>query len=97
MADNIIWACPKCKAQANEHGKGSCEGRDYFCLGFICECEGDQEPDHGGTYSNPCPNANCYHCGWGGKFPKPPGKILPWEKKALEAGWTPPAGWGKKE
>ena len=91
--EKIKFECPKCGATPNEHGKGDCRNR--YCMGFVCECDGDTAETHGDSYSDPCPNANCDHCGWFGKFPKPPGKILPWEKKALEAGWTPPVGWNK--
>ena len=64
----IEWRCPKCGADANEHGKGECISRQSSCMGFICECEGDSGDDHG-TEKEICPHANCYHCGWGGKFP----------------------------
>lgn len=65
------WACPKCGADANEHGKGECMARSGgagACMGFICECEGDSDDKHG-TEAEPCPLATCYHCGWGGQFP----------------------------
>lgn len=97
-----LWACPDCGAKHQTHGKG-----DYCklnapghssCDGLVCECweEGVDEilsgaPDHGISFANPCVNANCYHCGWGGSLPVKPKGLLPWEKKALEAGWAPPA------
>ena len=94
------WACPKCGAAANEHGKGGagdCKdwrpGRSY-CNGFLCECDGDTGTTHGESLAEPCPDARCYHCNWAGEFPKPPAKAQAWEKKALAAGWTPPKGWG---
>lgn len=104
MAIKIEWACPKCGAVANAHGKGGsnkCEDRlsrnGEDCSGFICECDGDEggidiatEGGHGECFSNPCPTATCYHCGWGGTFPKRPKGLQPWERKALEAGWAPP-------
>lgn len=101
MSDKIKWACPKCGAPANKHGKGGyskCrdQSMDSGCNGFLCECEDDSDyddPDHGTTFSNPCPNANCYHCGFGGVFPKAPAKTPAWAKKALAEGWTPPEGW----
>lgn len=95
----IKWACPKCGADANKHGKGGedkCqEGRHGSeCQGFLCECD-NNEPgaDHGQTHEDPCPEANCYHCGWGGVFPPKPAKLKGWAKTAWEAGWRPPAGW----
>lgn len=92
---NIEWKCPKCGATANSCGKEIddplCGGSS--CTGFICECDTDTDDEHGNHWTNPCPNANCYHCGWGGSFPKKPGKMPPWAKKALEAGWKPPEGW----
>lgn len=93
MATRIPWGCPKCGAGASGHGKGPCRSRTVaICEGFICECEGDQESTHGESLADPCRAANCYHCGWGpGKFPKAPRGLAPWEKKALSAGWTPPA------
>jgi hypothetical protein len=80
----VEWACPKC---------GANESSD---LAFICECERDFDEDevdgeHGISYVNPCPSANCYACGWGGKFPKLPLGLKAWEKTALAAGWTMPA------
>jgi hypothetical protein len=91
------WACPKCGADANKHGKGGVEkctdriSGTQQCLGFICECENDTEDSHGTTVDDPCREANCYHCGWGGTFPVMPKGLQAWEKKALEAGWSPPA------
>lgn len=96
----IKWECPKCSARPNHHGKGGASRCRYTdgllkaCNGFLCECEDDEE--HVGSYANPCPEANCYHCGWGGKFPTKPKGIQPWERKALDAGWMPPSGWGKR-
>jgi hypothetical protein len=76
----VTWACPKCGARAHKHGqggKGACQEERHCsaCEGFICECPDDAADDHGRTLKDPCPNANCYHCGWGGKFPTP--KHLP--------------------
>jgi len=59
----------------------------------LCDCDDDTSATHGETHADPCPNAHCYHCGWQGKFPRPPRNMKPWEKTALAAGWTPPAGW----
>lgn len=91
---NIPWACPKCGAPANNHGKGNrerCRARGLSdCPGFLCECDGDTDDHHGEQYADPCPEAKCHHCGWSGTFPMPPKKAAPWEKKALAAGWTPP-------
>lgn len=93
MSDSmpIKWACPKCGAEANKHGKGGQKKCDYSsdaeCNGFLCECA-DDHAEH--SFANPCENANCYHCGWGGTFPVKPKGLQAWEKKALEAGWTPP-------
>lgn len=92
----IPFQCPKCGAKPQKHGSGACQDNPNDCEGFICEC-GDyldnlvavEKEDHGETFSNPCHFAHCYHCGWGGTFPKKPKGLLPWEKKALEAGWTP--------
>jgi hypothetical protein len=93
----IDWACPKCGAKPSEHGKGGeTKCRDRYCEGFICECDGDQADAHGELLSDVCEQANCHHCGWGGKFPRPPRSALPWEKKALAAGWSPPDGWSVK-
>lgn len=103
MAD-IEWKCPRCQAPPNACGKavqhlhgGRCDDPKH-CSGFICECDprdipGCEAEEHGTTLTNRCENANCYHCGWGGTFPKLPGKMPAWAKKALEAGWTPPTGW----
>lgn len=97
------WACPKCGATPSEHGRNEC--RDMIsrlhspdrCLGFVCECcecvEDEDDNEHGATLAKPCHAAVCWHCGWHGTFPKPPGRIPAWAKKALEAGWTPPEGW----
>jgi len=90
------WKCPKCGAPAHGHGKGGLDKCDYedpagLCEGFICECMIDDNDEcHGMTLENPCPEANCYHCGWGGTFPVPPKGLQAWEKKALAAGWTMP-------
>ena len=99
------FKCPKCGATPNKHGKGECADRVSYrehsvCLGCICECaedDNDSEAEgHGESFENPCPNAVCAHCGWGGTLPVKPKGLQTWEKKALEAGWTPPAN-RKKE
>ena len=96
----IKWACPKCGAGVDEHGKGgpdSCN-KHYSrrCGGFICDCQNwdHQTEKHGEVQHDPCEHAVCEHCGWEGRFPPLPKKLKPWEKQALKAGWTPPKGWG---
>jgi hypothetical protein len=98
----VEWKCPKCGAPPNGCGKGGyekCQNRSSFqesCSGFLCLCADDSGLEHGETYSDPCPEANCYHCGWGGTFPLPKydvKKLKGWAKKAYEAGWRPPEGW----
>jgi hypothetical protein len=94
----IEFKCPKCQAPPNDHGKGGPEkcndrhgrSQDSGCMGFICECDNDGSEGHGESFEDPCPSANCYHCGWGGTFPTKPKGLQAWEKKALDAGWTPP-------
>lgn len=91
----IKWACPKCGADANKHGKGGKEKcldnrRDDECCGLLCECDGDTDEKHGSNFEDPCTNAFCHHCEWSGVFPVKPKGLLPFEKKALEAGWSPP-------
>lgn len=99
----VKWACPDCGADANKHGKGGKEkchdtlgGRSKeSCNGFICECDprevpGADKDDHGLTFDNTCPSANCFHCRWSGEFPQMPKKLQSWEKQALKAGWAPP-------
>lgn len=98
MNGKTKWACPKCGADANAHGKGGadkCRKNQYGreCQGFLCECESDASEDHGESHEDPCPEANCYHCGWGGQFPMKPLKLKGWAKTAWDAGWRPPAGW----
>lgn len=91
------WECPKCNATANEHGHGDCHGRTRdYCCGFLCECDAETSESHGLVLSESCKNAYCHHCGWGGTFPKPPKSALPWEKKALAAGWIPPEARAKE-
>lgn len=85
-----IWVCPDCGAQFNCK-KDDCD--DRRCQGLICGCEHDTSNIHGTTQSDPCKNAVCYHCNWEGRVPPTPKKLKPWEKKAIEAGWTPPEGW----
>lgn len=90
------WACPKCGAEPDKHGKGACCAASVgpCCDGFLCDCDDEgATPDHGETHAHPCPSAKCYHCGWEGRFPRPPRNMKPWEKTALAAGWAPPAGW----
>ena len=98
----VEWKCPDCAAEPNEHGKG---GRDRCidrhsseaaCAGFLCECDGETNPGHGESFADVCVSAICYHCGWTGTYPKPPMGIQAWERKALEAGWTPPADRAKE-
>jgi hypothetical protein len=104
MDRSFEWKCPKCGADANEHGTGGSEKckdslfrQGNSCQGFLCECPDSGESlTHGQLLSDVCEEAVCHHCGWSGKFPRLPGKILPWEKKALAAGWNPPDGWGKR-
>jgi len=90
--ESLKWACPKCGAEAHKHGKKDCLSRGLGdCEGLICECDDDGGgPQHGQVFNDPCPNANCYHCGWGGTLPIKPKGLQKWEKQALEAGWTPP-------
>lgn len=86
------WKCPKCSAPANGCGKGG-QCRGGACLGLLCECPSGGGGSKHGTESDPCPNANCYHCEWGGVFPPPKFKLKGWAKTAWDAGWRPPAGW----
>lgn len=89
------FKCPECDAKPHQHGKGGkekCVAINGDCDGFVCECfEGGDLDDHGESFSNPCFDARCYHCGWRGQIPILPKKLQAWEKKALEAGWIPPA------
>lgn len=67
------FKCPKCGAKPGEHGKGGPEAchetsREQ-CQGVICECADEGVKTHGEVASDPCPSANCYHCGWGGTLP----------------------------
>ena len=95
------WACPRCGAEPEKHGKGGesrCNYDSTPCYGFVCECERDTDDETHGTTREPCPVANCHHCGWGGTFPLPPPKFDPkklrgWAKTAWGAGWRPPTGW----
>ncbi len=94
----ITWACPGCSAVAHKHGKGGakeCQSRHHDCDGFICQCDPDvagfDDEDHGTSFAKVCHNAECEHCGWSGAFPQKPKGLQAWEKKALEAGWAPPA------
>lgn len=92
--DQDPWKCPKCSAAANKCGKEvphtddgiPCSGR---CMGLICDCDHTTSKNHG-TDADPCQNANCYHCGWGGTVPMPAKKLVGWQKKAWDAGWRPP-------
>lgn len=104
---HVGFSCPQCGAKPQAHGKGDCCYDQVECTGFLCECqleenaEANQElidrEDHGESMANPCPHAACYHCGWFGKVPaEMPKGVLPWEKKALAAGWTPPKNWKKE-
>ena len=89
----ITWACPTCGAEAHKHGRGgsdACVAREGRCDGFVCECDDFEGGDHGVCFANPCTNAVCCHCGWQGQFPPKPKGLQAWEKKALDAGWTPP-------
>lgn len=89
----IPWACPKCGAKPDHHGKGgadACLEESTICQGLICECEDEGGDDHGETFAEPCRHANCYHCGWGGTVPQRPKGLQAWEKKAPEAGWVMP-------
>lgn len=86
-----VWACPKCGAPPNACGKGDCLSHGENCCGLLCECDSDSnEGVSHGTLADTCPLANCYHCGWGGKYPVKPKGLLPWEKRALELGWIMP-------
>lgn len=100
--DLMAWACPECGATHQKHGNGGkddCRDRGGGpCNGLVCECWeiGTNEtisnkPDHGRSFANVCGNAMCYHCGWSGALPPRPKGLAPWEKKALDAGWTMPA------
>lgn len=97
-AMSFEFRCPKCSAEPHSHGKGGClsPGSDH-CEGLICECDPtdlprSEEPDHGTTLNNPCCEANCYHCGWGGTVPRKPKGLQAWERTALAAGWKMPEG-----
>jgi hypothetical protein len=97
----LEFKCPKCGASPHKHGKGGKDectyrGSSSLCDGLICDCDPDQCPaselaDHGQSFNNPCEEAHCYHCGWGGTIPTAPKGLQAWEKKALVAGWTPPS------
>ena len=105
----VKWACPKCGATPEGHGKGGAKvchddgrfGGDSRCNGFLCNCLDSGEPeetvdasDHGHTQDNPCTNATCAHCNWFGTFPIP---LV--DSKKLK-GWKRQAwkaGWRPKE
>jgi hypothetical protein len=95
----IEFKCPKCGTTpdgCSKKTRDKCLGKGSGpCLGFICECEEDG-PDHGTSFTDVCCQANCYHCGHGCSFPTKPKKLQAWEKKALEAGWTPPEARAKE-
>ena len=95
---SVEWKCPRCGATPEAHGKKLpdplCRG-SRECRGFLCECEVDTK-EHGTSLADVCAQANCYHCGWGGVFPSKPKRAAPWEVKALQAGWTPPADRAKE-
>ena len=102
----IKWACPKCGAEPEKHGRGGIDeciertATEKSCQGFLCECgwgeddDGTVAPnervDHGETQDNPCTNAVCYHCGWDGIFPPPPVDVKKLKGWAKTA-WD--AGW----
>jgi hypothetical protein len=72
--EDDTWRCPVCNCGPEGCGdddtvKKDCEARSLGCLGFVCECDNEGTETHG-TPEEPCPAANCYHCGWGGTFPK---------------------------
>jgi hypothetical protein len=103
VGHKVTWACPKCGAHPDTHGKGGYQaclspqvrpGADS-CSGFLCECH-DDSPGHGESIDKQCLEARCYHCGWCGEFPQRPftTKDLPqWAKTAWAAGWRPPPDW----
>ncbi len=89
----IEFACPKCGTTPNGcsgKAKQTCDSRSHghACGGFICEC-GEEGADHGYTFADVCRDTHCYHCGYRGSFPVKPKGLQAWEKKALEAGWSP--------
>jgi hypothetical protein len=98
--DEVEWKCPRCQAPPDACGKKIehliggvfCTSKKW-CGGFVCECDADTAPGHGETLRDRCGNASCYHCGWGGTFPKMPRKMPAWATRALADGWTPPDGW----
>lgn len=97
MGEVTKWKCPKCGAAWNKHGKGVCLQRGT-CEGLVCECEEDEPSKlHGETAEDPCPEATCYHCGWGGMMPYTPEEDMKswpaWAKTAVENGWVPPKKW----
>ena len=101
----VKWACPKCGAGPNRHGKGGASacaevGLGFSswtaCHGFLCECTAETEKNHGTSQDDPCSAAACYHCGWSGTFPLPPFQLKGWAKTAWDEGWRPPAGWQPK-
>lgn len=102
----LEFKCPRCSAPPHKHGKERCGDRQALwtgetCEGFICDCDSDEFPQsnedtHGKSFSNPCVTATCYHCGFSGTVPAKPKGLQSWEKKALEAGWTPPPARAKE-
>lgn len=96
MTMNFEWVCPRCGAPHGGHGKGECEdilGSKKACQGLVCDCDDIDDferPDHGVSFASICYCARCYHCDWEGSLPVKPKGLQPYEKKALEAGWTPP-------
>lgn len=100
----IPYACLRCKSKPNKHGtvpryaKTEHGNRKDYCEGVLCQCPGDDVLEtHGETFENPCLEAHCGCCGWGGRLPPLPKKMLPWERKALDAGWAPPDGWNPSD
>jgi hypothetical protein len=70
------WRCPKCDAPWGWHGRGGlkkCKSpynkTQDFCDGLVCDCGCYVSERHGEVLEDPCPNAECCHCGWRGTLP----------------------------
>lgn len=90
MSGRVKWACPRCGAPANKHGKGGaaeCKAPYAECTGFLCQCDGTGRY-HGLSLDEQCAYALCDHCGWWGEFPECP-PLKGWQKTAWDAGWRP--------
>ena len=97
---HVKWECPECKAPPNKHGNGGSDKCGMDRRGYEVTIAKASSASVTRTRKTMASRKTSLAfmlaattADGAGRFPPLPKKLKPFEKKALDAGWTPPKGW----